>query len=305
MPAVKVLAAMVHTPVLALAVVEVPVNTPSLYSLTVAPLSAVPVKLGVVALVMLSPATLVSLAATKVGAPGAVGATVSMAMVLVAVDDAPLITCVALTSKLLPSPAKVLRWAALKAAVVQLPPVAVTGVMVTLAPVAVLVRVTVTVAPLVAVPLRVGVSLPLMMLSVAKVLAMATAVAGAKLVSMLMLRLPALEVTPETVCRAVTTTLPVLPKAAMSAAVRALVAQVVVETVAVLLTLAPVLLLVSTTLTVAPEVQVPVTVRVPALTSLRLMMLSVATASMVGTAKVLMLMRGVVPAPPLLSAASV
>ena len=189
--------------------------------MTVAPFEATPVKLGVVALVMLSPATLVSLMVTKAGVPAALGATVSMVMVLVVVDEVPLLTCVALTSKLLPSPAKLLRWALVRAAVVQLPPVAVTGARVTLAPVAVLVRVTVTVAPLVAVPLMVGVSLPPMMLSVAKVLAMSRAVAGAKLVSMLMLRLPALEVTPETICLAVTTTLPVLPKAAMSAAVRA------------------------------------------------------------------------------------
>jgi hypothetical protein len=86
-PAVKVLAAMVHTPVLALAVVDVPVSTPSLYSLTVAPGKAMPVKLGVVALVMLSPATLVSLATTKPGVAGALGARVSMVMVLVVVDE--------------------------------------------------------------------------------------------------------------------------------------------------------------------------------------------------------------------------
>jgi len=85
---------------------------------------------------------------------------------------------VAVTHRHWLSPPKVVRWAELKAPVVQLPPVAVTEVMVTLAPLTVLVRVTVTVAPLVAVPLKDGVSAALMMLSVAMGALMREAVDG-------------------------------------------------------------------------------------------------------------------------------
>ena len=93
-----------------------------------------------------------------------------------------------------------------KAAVVQLPPVAVTEVMVTLAPVTVLVNTTVTVASVAAVPLKVGVSEALMMLSVAMFAElMVIGEDGAKLVGSIVIVLPLLllgEITPARLWRA-------------------------------------------------------------------------------------------------------
>lgn len=115
---------------------------------------------------------------------------------------------------------------------------------------------------------------------------MATAVLGAKLLSMVMLRTSGLEVTPPTVWRTLTATLPA-PKVAMSAEVKEVADQAVPLTVAVLLTLAPVLVLVNCTATLAPDVHVPLVVAVAALTSLKLTMsLPAILAAKVGVATV-------------------
>ena len=224
MLSVSVLDLMVHMPVVSSAV-PVPIRVVPWYRLTVAPRLALPLNVGVVTVVMLSAkplslATKVEASATKADAPGALGPSVSMVMVRLAIEVVPsVLTCVALTTRLWLSPPKAVRWLDVKTAVVQLPLVAVTGVKLTLAPLTWLVKVTLTVAPLVAVPLMAGSdSVPSRISSPAMVL-MTTDVLGAKEVSMVMLRTVGLETTPPTVWRTLTAMLP-MPKVAISAVVK-------------------------------------------------------------------------------------
>ena len=162
--------------------------------------------------------------------------------------------------------------------------VAVTGLRVTLAPEVKLRRVTLTVAPAKAVPLMLGLSMALMMSSVAIPVLMVTDELGKNELSIVAV-VAALteELKPPSVCLAVTLMLPFPPKVATSAEVSEGVIQLVPVTVAVLVTWAP-SLPVKITLTLAPLRQVPLAVAVLPVTSLRLMVLSAATAVMAGAA---------------------
>ncbi len=164
---------------------------------------------------------------------------------------------------------------------------AVTEVRMTVAPVLVFLRVALTMAPGVAVPLRVGVSMALMMSSVAMPVLMITSALGKNELS-IVTEVAALaeELKPPSVCLAVTLMLPLPPKVATSAEVSVDVSQLVPLTVAVLVTVTP-LLPVKNTLTLAPFRQVPLVVAVLPVTSLRLMVLSPATDVMVGAPTVM------------------
>ena len=113
MLAVKVLDLMVYTPVVESAV-PVPIKVLPWYKFTTAPGVALPLNVGVATLVMLSAKPLslaieVMASATKAAALGAVGPTVSIAMVRVVLEVVPFKTCVAVINRFWLSPAKVLR----------------------------------------------------------------------------------------------------------------------------------------------------------------------------------------------------
>ncbi len=126
-----------------------------------------------------------SLPALTCGALGAIGPNVSITIERVTDEVVPpVVVWTAVTSKLCASPASVLRFADVKAAVVQVPlAAAVTGPKLTEAPVIWFFRVTTTVAPLWAKPEIVGNSLALMMLSTAILALREIGVDGTKLLS--------------------------------------------------------------------------------------------------------------------------